>query len=358
MLAVPPTTVRSVGTCDLTSVIRNPGGAPNVVVIGKGSAGKRHAKILAEEMSDTQLTHVGARDFLNGNYIFDDSPDFAGTAALRFAIVASPASTHHDIALPFLNRGVPVLIEKPLASNVADARGIVKAAAQSGTLLKVGYVMRHYEDFAQVEQLLNENVIGKPYFSRFDVGQFLPDWRPAEDYRSTVSAQAALGGGVLLELSHEIDLALKLFGRPTEVACEANRYGSLEVDVEDCATVSLFYGAPSQRYMKTEIRMDFLRRVPSRTLEVHGTEGVLIWDVLAHSVSYLTPTIGTWTTVQKVAATRHDPFLTQFKSFASELAGGFNPGVTGLEVMEVIEMCRESISLDGHALVFRGSRSG
>jgi predicted dehydrogenase len=358
MLVAQLTTGPLVGTFDLASTMSARNFLPKVVIVGKGSAGKRHARIVAEHIPDVELLHVGARDFINGNLMLEDLLDFKGRSGLSFAIVASPAPTHHDIALPFLNRGIPVLIEKPLASNVADARGIVAAAAKSGALVKVGYVMREYEDFARVEQLLTKNVIGKPYFGRFDVGQYLPDWRPAEDYRATVSAQAALGGGVLLELSHEIDLALKLFGCPSEVSCEADRYGGLDLDVEDSATLALLYGAPGERSMKAEIRMDFLRRVPSRTLEVHGSEGVLIWDALSHSIRYLNPTIGTWITAQKPDGPRADPFLTQLKSFVSQILGGFDPEVTGLEVVEVIEMCRKSISLNGKAVVFRSTDSG
>lgn len=344
-------------TCDLTSLIDATDAVPKIFVVGKGSAGLRHAKLVAEEMPDALLVHMGTRDFLQSNSFLEDSPQSSVAENFRFAIVASPASTHLDVAQRFLNRGIPVLVEKPLASNLADARAIVKAGAQSETLVKVGYVMRYYEGFARVEQLLSENVVGKPYFTRFDVGQYLPDWRPTQDYRATVSAQASLGGGVLLELSHEIDLALNLFGCPSEVSCEADRYGSLEIDVEDSATISLYYGAASERYLKTEIRMDFLRRAPTRTLEVHGSEGVLVWDMLANNVRYWTVSTGTWTSTPEIFGSVPDPFLRQLRTFASEVVGGFDWGATGLEVIDVIEMCRESIALAGQAVAFRGSSS-
>ncbi|MFX7793064.1 Gfo/Idh/MocA family oxidoreductase, partial [Acinetobacter baumannii] len=67
----------------------------------------------------------------------------------------------------------------------------------------------------QVRQMIQEGVIGNLYNAFIEIGQYLPDWRPTKDYRETVSAKTELGGGVLLELSHELDYAQWILGSLT-----------------------------------------------------------------------------------------------------------------------------------------------
>ena len=66
----------------------------------------------------------------------------------------------------------------------------------------------------KAKQLLDDGVIGRPLSARFFVGEYLPDFHPDEDYRKGYSARADLGGGVMLTLIHDIDLATWFFGSP------------------------------------------------------------------------------------------------------------------------------------------------
>lgn len=314
-----------------------------VVIVGKGSAGNRHAQLVAHEYPSAKIVHLSARWFLsqcsNRDYfeglISEERPDLA--------IVASDAISHPTIAIPFLEAGIPVLIEKPLAAVFADAVEITAVAQRTGTPVMVGYVMRHYEDFQIVKELLSKCVIGRPHFGRFEVGQFLPDWRPGSDYRRVVSSQAALGGGVLLELSHEIDLAIELFGLPSAVVCKADRLSDLEIDVEDFATISLTYPETCAGPRRVEIQMDFIRRVPTRRLEIHGSEGSLVWDVLRQSVRYYSAIEDLWTAVTPSGFRRSDPYAAQLAAFLGEDSQGMRSAAEGhraLEVLRIIEACR------------------
>jgi predicted dehydrogenase len=83
-----------------------------------------------------------------------------------------------------------------------------------------------------------------------------------------------LGGGALLELSHEIDAMYWLFGMPDRVWCSGGRLSSLEIDVEDVVELCLEYDNP--RRLVT-IHLDFVRRTPQRVLSVSGTLGTMTW---------------------------------------------------------------------------------
>ena len=145
-------------------------------------------------------------------------------------------------------------------------------------LLFVGYVLRFQPIMAALKSILDSQKIGVVRTAHIATGQYLPDWRPDADYRDGVSAQASLGGGVLLELSHELDYARWFFGQPQTVTSEAGKLSDLDMDVEDSATV--IFGYPKTR---VTINIDFLQRVAAMTLKVVGSEATLEADLVAET---------------------------------------------------------------------------
>ena len=162
---------------------------------------------------------------------------------------------------------------------------------------------------AALKARLDAGLVGTVRTAHIATGQYLPDWRPDSDYRSGVSAQASLGGGVLLELSHELDYARWFFGQPQTVTAEAGRLSDLEIDVEDSATVILGY--PDKR---VTVSVDFLQRVAAMTLKVVGSLGTLEADLIAETATLHTPDGSTALEVPKLAQ-GNDMYLRQFDAF-------------------------------------------
>ena len=79
-------------------------------------------------------------------------------------------------------------------------------------MCQVGYNLRCFPSLSRFRDLIHEDLFGKPLSVRCEIGQYLPDWRPTSDYRAGVSARSDLGGGALMELSHEIDYLSWIFG--------------------------------------------------------------------------------------------------------------------------------------------------
>jgi scyllo-inositol 2-dehydrogenase (NADP+) len=149
-------------------------------------------------------------------------------------VIATSNSSHVPLALAAIERGVPVVMDKPLAVNAADAQGVVDAASAAGVGLTVFQNRRWDGDFMTLQRLLPELGAVTRFESRFD--RFRPDvkegaWREAAD--------AAEGGGLLLDLgAHLVDQARLLFGPPLRV------YAELEVrrpgaQVEDDVFIAL-----------------------------------------------------------------------------------------------------------------------
>ena len=185
----------------------------------------------------------------------------------------------------------------------------------------VGYVLRFLPALHALRRHLADGAIGDVRLARVEVGQYLPDWRPASDYRTGVSAQERLGGGALLELSHEIDYATWLFGQPATLQCSRGRVSPLEIDVEDSAHLLLEY--PARR---VSIQLDFLQRVANMAVQVVGSEGTLHADLIKEELTVVTPRDpqGRRLEAQKLPD-GNDLYRRQFDFFFARALPGYQP---------------------------------
>ena len=118
----------------------------------------------------------------------------------------------------------------------------------------VGYVLRFHPLVQKMKTLLeNEKIISVHAYC----GQYLPTWRKEVDYKTTYSAKKAEGGGVLLDLSHEIDYIQWLFGTMREVQSYQLKISDLEIDSDDCVTCI----AKTSHNMIVSVSMDYISKV-------------------------------------------------------------------------------------------------
>ena len=143
---------------------------------------------------------------------------------------------------------------------------------------------------------LDSELIGKIFSVRCEVGQFLPSWRPDKDYRNSVSAQSNLGGGVLLELSHEFDYLRWIFGEVEWVQAVLRKQSDLDIDVEDTAHLNLGFNAKFGRDQQliASVNLDFLRHDKTRLCTAIGDKGSLRWNGLTGVVEQFTIEGGDW----------------------------------------------------------------
>jgi predicted dehydrogenase len=131
------------------------------------------------------------------------------------AVIATPNDTHAAIATKCIGAGIPVLIEKPLASNASEGRAIIELATARGVLVAAGYVTRFRPNLRLLKSLLDRRYFGR--VRRF-VHQFgTPGgWAPLSGYNLK---RASAGGGVLMVTgTHFLDRMLWFWGMPSEVS--------------------------------------------------------------------------------------------------------------------------------------------
>jgi len=244
---------------------------PRVLVLGAGSAGARHARLLAGAGASVVVTDPQA-DRAAGLGLETMTFDLNRLDGFDGIVVASPSVAHAEQTLAALASGARVLVEKPLATKSADLDAILQS---SDGRVMVGYNLRLHEPVERFVGLVDEGVAGRLSAVRLWFGSWLPDWRPEVDYRQTYSARADLGGGILDDAIHELDLLVWLLGTDISVAgAVVDRLGPLDIDVEDTVKAVL-RGADG---VAAEVSLDYLSRRYRRGMEAIGDRATVRLD--------------------------------------------------------------------------------
>ncbi len=316
-----------------------------VLICGLGSIGKRHFRILQEYWENIEIAILrsghGPGDL---SIELDNQIFYSLEEALAWkpdaAIIATPASEHFSTALPLARDGIPLLIEKPIGDGRESQKDWEELIHLSNSVpIEVAYVLRHDPCTITIANSIKEGAIGKLADADFYCGSWLPDWRPSIDYRQSVSSQSALGGGVLLELSHEIDLAQYLLGNYKLCSALLHQSGLLEIDVEDQADLLVY----SSDNCLISIRLNFCTRPSSRHVCIRGSNGAIYWDLIAGRVDIVSSDISQKTFFQSPIST-DERYVLQIKHFLSCATGKIEPRCSvldGLKVLEIITQARK-----------------
>ena len=258
-----------------------------VLICGLGSIGRRYCRLITKKWPSINLAAVRSG---NGGAVEEESKLYkcfdSISAALKWqpnaAIIASPASLHIEQSCQLGEHSIPLLIEKPVGTGYED-KALYKQLRylSSKTPIYVGYVLRHDPCTAYMREQLANGKLGKLMSADFFCGSWLPDWRPGQNYKRSVSAQRELGGGALLELSHELDMAQWLLGPLKLVSTIIRNSGVLDIEVEDQA----YLLAQDSDESPVTIRLDFSTNPPKRTITLRFTQGELTWDVINGTIT-------------------------------------------------------------------------
>ena len=241
------------------------------LVIGHGSIGKRHAEILTE-MDD--ISRVSVLSSQNG-LPYRTIQSLEGIPPLHpdYVVIASPTA-QHSLQLRFLEdhlEGSKILIEKPLFDSI-DEFDVARNEVYVGFNLRFHPMIGKLRELCQGRRLWNIHVF---------CGSYLPDWRPESDYRETSSAKRHSGGGVLLDLSHELDYVQWLAGNIEVQHAVSDKVSDLDIDSDDL----LLFSGRTQHGAHVQISLNYFTRKPIRQILIDG-EGISIQgDLIANTLS-------------------------------------------------------------------------
>ena len=249
--------------------------------VGLGSIGTRHLNNLHALCQQRGVTlradalrsdlarplRPGVAERLHAQFTGPDDP--AALARYDLAFITNPTSLHAEVLASLRGRAGALFIEKPIfAAEQTDTD--LSALLPAGQKAYVAAPMRWCGTMLALKQALKTL---RPYCARVLCSSYLPDWRPGVDYRTVYSARKALGGGVTIDLIHEWDYLVDLFGAPQTLYNLKGQYSELEVDSDD---VSLYIAR--WPHMLGEVHLDYFGRGYRRSIELFTPAGSLVAD--------------------------------------------------------------------------------
>lgn len=236
----------------------------NILIIGLGSIAKKHITAIRSFNSNASIYALRSKRNANNHsgvtnlYSFDE----VSKIDFDFAIISNPTSEHKNTIRTLLDFRIPLFIEKPIASSPVD--DLIKSIKKAGILTYVACNLRFLDTIIFLKECIETgNIPGRINEVNVYCGSYLPQWRPGSNFRESYSARANMGGGVHLDLIHELDYICWIFGIPESHRAFCRNKSSLCIDSIDYAKYLLFY-----REFACDITLNYFRRDYKREIEI------------------------------------------------------------------------------------------
>ncbi len=245
-----------------------------VLIIGYGSIGKRHFEILNSLDCVDSIDIITKQDLHDKNLSTFNNLELIETLnRYDYFIIASETTKHYEQLKYICNivREKKILVEKPLFDKN-------KNDFTCNNKVFTAYNLRFHPTIDKIKQLVaNEEI----YFVNTICGQYLPSWRPGQDYRKSYSADIKKGGGVLRDLSHELDYLTWMFGNFKKMDSINTKISDLDINSDDIFTAI----AVTDKNIIINITVDYISKAPLRELIIHTKNSTIIANVIKNKIS-------------------------------------------------------------------------
>lgn len=316
----------------------------DILVVGYGSAGQRHARNLAKRGAiisavdnDEKRFDVPAAPKLRAG--FQTVEQALASGRFGAAVIATPTAFHVDQTAALLRAGCPVMLEKPVSPDLKSAQRVASLQAGTKVPILLGYTWRWWPALIELRTRLKAGIIGRPLRAELVMASHLEDWHPGEPLSEFFMSSAALGGGALLDESHWLDQMLWLFGKPQEIAADVERVSKLPIDSDDHVELRAFY--PDG--LRVRVHLDLYTRPTERSIAIYGEKGMMHWRFETGCLT-LIPVAGEREEI-RYTNDRNDMFDALAEEFLAVLRDDATISCSlndGLSVMQVVEAARVS----------------
>lgn len=308
------------------------------LIVGAGSIGERYIRNLwslgYKNLVVLRSRNLPFRDIGNASVSIVNSWREIDAYKPVVAFVCNPTAMHLESAIECAMRGIHVLVEKPLSHNMVGLDRLIQKSTETGTLVHVGYMMRHHPLLKKVQAMTNSNKYGKLLQIQSHWGEYLPDWHPWEDYRTSYAARRDLGGGAALTLSHDLDIAFWIAGGElTNYQRIFNFSSTLEVDVESGADFLMQF----DNSIVANVHLNFFQRSKERWYKFLFEHTVVFVDFFRSEMFILGE--GAERKENLNDFDRNDLFLDQIKYFFNSLNQPERSVDNIRESMRIIKLC-------------------
>ena len=256
-----------------------------IAIVGLGSIGYKHLKIIKKIKKSYKI--IAIRSGKGEDVRTNLKPDIILTSiqeSLKYNLVAaficSPSVNHINDSLFFAKNNIKIFVEKPLTGYLENTDKLLSLVKKKNLVSQVGYVFKFDKAALFFKKLIDQKIIGKKLKIYVQSSSYLPDWRKGRDYKKTVSANKKLGGGALLELSHEIDYVLWFFDDVKSIFASFGNSNTLNIDIEDNIDILI----NTYENYSISINLNFNQKKIERYCRVIGTKGEIKWNLNSNSI--------------------------------------------------------------------------
>lgn len=252
-----------------------------VLVVGLGSIARRHIKILKDFDSSVIVYALRSNhkaesiDGVINIYSFED----VYKLYLDFAILSNPTGVHFQYLNLLKKIKIPLFIEKPLFDTTGKEQDeLVDSIIIDNIPTYIACNLRFLDSLVKIKDIIKHERVNEV---NVYCGSYLPDWRPNIDFRAVYSANKEMGGGVHLDLIHELDYVYWLFGEPIKTTSVFGNISSLDISSNDYANYVWVYNN-----FVVSIVLNYYRKDAKRSLELVCESGTFYVDLLKNNILF------------------------------------------------------------------------
>ena len=255
-----------------------------VGIVGYGSIGKKHYQAIYKIDKKIKIYFIRIK---NNIKIYDKKINQlklneAQNIAFDCIFVCTPANTHLEIAKIFLEKNIPTFIEKPITNDfvkIKKYKNLINYINKNKVIVKVGYVLRHGDSYKKFKKIIFKNKLGNMLDVKSNCNSNLINWR-GHLSKSIVSTSNKLGGGVINELSHEIDYLNDLFGKIEYVFANINQNKKFNFNTEESVDIIMI----NRNKIPISLHLDYNSPISNRYCEVRFEKGTIKWDIKKNQI--------------------------------------------------------------------------
>ena len=303
----------------------------NILIIGLGSISKKHIASIQNVVKKPRIFGLRSNKLKSGKikgvkniFDFNELPK-----KIDFTIISNPSHLHYGSIIDSLNLNCPLFIEKPVLSTIKNSSYISGLIKKKGILTYVACNLRFHPLIKLLKKKLNNKI---KQINQVNVycGSFLPNWRKNNNYRKSYSSDPAMGGGVHLDLIHELDYCIWIFGKPLRLYVNKRSVSTLDIKSIDSALYILEY----ENY-NVNINLNYFRVDSKREIEVLLDNDTLIGDLLKNSLKSMKMNKIIYSGNYEIM----DTYVSQMKHFTENLSTGNRIMNDFDEALSILKLC-------------------
>ena len=318
----------------------------SVLVVGLGSIGQRHVRLLSER-HDVELHICDKVEDYRAQTIaslherkITEYADFsiALNAHPDIVFICVPNQFHVSVALEAIKSGVDIFVEKPISDSIESARKLVAAAESAKRFLQVGYMLRLDEGLCKMKELIKKGILGNLIGGRAMIGTYITLLNAKNQDRIKYP------NSLIVDYTHEIDFIRWFFGDVADIKAMGAQLGSLDMRPQP----NIF-----QMILKmksgalVQVHMDYIQYPQRRIFEIYGDRGTLSYDFMTGEIRHFSfQKDHRWETISVLPITDRwdDLFRVEHEMVFSTRDSGLAPIVSGQDGLRALEIAEMAIS--------------